>query len=792
VYSAESPISASTVAFLFQKALKGIDLNLLESQPSCLFEVSTVVASLVTSTNIVTTQKSRLFLLKFPSATLLKFIGGFLACGVNANEAYDQAIAVRIATVVQLASDFEPAPGDSAIQELLATVLLAVETRRPLILAAFLSVANNLFAFNDRPLPTISRVALQSIPALDLSKLLSTQDRVSLLSSVCSLFLSASEVLRPSPDVGDEIRAAYAKVWEISPDLQLHFLLVCSSALLPSPIDERVADDLKHLSQFFAEGHDYGRAGVAYVVSLIEYVALVIVWNPGGAASVQAGRFVTAILSQLLNLDPTATVKIADYVRLVVAALHLLQSVVEWGSPSFLRPMLGAVLSFLSIVRAFVGGQRAHASDAPEDLAGRARLLFADVVARLNLHCPSHDHFTRTLGSSAAVDEAAVIQLLGLRNARVRYYTVAAHALVSVIDSVNNDSIALFARGPYGRTVWLASERHRVCATRLSTEIEKQALAPPASPPLDPVETEACDFARIPDADIADHDERFRAIYRAEFTSWVDWDEFGFFFPFGFRGGRLRPRIADFLATIGLSNGSNSNQVRAQLDGDAVADAVRRLDALETPALMPVLLTHVLASDASLEWGDSHWSRMTPLMQAFLREIGEPLAVPSKVAAACKLPPLRTPVPTFHCQGGLAAVLSPAMCEGSDGVAALQAQTPTVRLIFNETNFEIAAQMPPGPGAVLVVKPSLPGLYHVWLTRGLAGVFSPFAPRQLMCARSIAFGVAMLMQLAAVEHSPRPPSADRLAVISELCRQTPVGKDMGILAPQVYDDRPGL
>jgi hypothetical protein len=42
----------------------------------------------------------------------------------------------------------------------------------------------------------------------------------------------------------------------------------------------------------------------------------------------------------------------------------------------------------------------------------------------------------------------------------------------------------------------------------------------------------------------------------------------------------------------------------------------------------PALLTLALATDTALAWTEGHCTRMARLLQAFLREIGRPMAVP--------------------------------------------------------------------------------------------------------------------------------------------------------------------
>jgi hypothetical protein len=178
---------------------------------------------------------------------------------------------------------------------------------------------------------------------------------------------------------------------------------------------------------------------------------------------------------------------------------------------------------------------------------------------------------------------------------------------------------------------------------------------------------------------------------------------------------------------------------------------------------------------------------MTPLIAEIMREIGDPLEIGDAAASARGIPPLRTSVPAFPCFGGVAAVLSPAMCKDASGAKQLDGMSPLVELIFSEANFELVAELPEGESAVLVIKPLENALYQVWQVRG-PPVLSPFGARQVMSARAIAFGIAMIIQMSLFEHPGRSIARERAMVIAGLCRSE-AQRELGVLAAQVYVDR---
>jgi hypothetical protein len=181
---------------------------------------------------------------------------------------------------------------------------------------------------------------------------------------------------------------------------------------------------------------------------------------------------------------------------------------------------------------------------------------------------------------------------------------------------------------------------------------------------------------------------------------------------------------------------------------------------------------------------------MTSLLTAFLKAIGELVTVSDTDAAAHRLPAVRTIVPMFPCHGGLAAVLAPLMCKSQAGVQELAKIRPLIRIIFNETNFEIAAKIPDGSSAVLIVKPSISGLYHLWQGRRITDVLSPFGAKQIMSPRTIAFGMSVLIELSAASSTARIIDKESIAVLNELLKDTHLSKEFGLLATQFFTSQP--
>jgi hypothetical protein len=148
VYSAGSPLPLKTIEFLFYNSLYLIDLNAVIKQPELLFELYSAVSGMIQAIAKITKQTSSLFLNRFPAASFLKFIGGYIICLVRPTQPFDQAFAVNVDSIISILSFFERNEAEEFFDQLCAILLQAIETERPLILMSFLGRASDLFCFS--------------------------------------------------------------------------------------------------------------------------------------------------------------------------------------------------------------------------------------------------------------------------------------------------------------------------------------------------------------------------------------------------------------------------------------------------------------------------------------------------------------------------------------------------------------------------------------------------------------------------------------------------------------------
>jgi hypothetical protein len=128
--------------------------------------------------------------------------------------------------------------------------------------------------------------------------------------------------------------------------------------------------------------------------------------------------------------------------------------------------------------------------------------------------------------------------------------------------------------------------------------------------------------------------------------------------------------------------------------------------------------------------------------------------------------------------------MSPALCQGG-AIDALQKIAGRIRIIFNETDFEINTKFEGADHYVLIVKPAVNGLYFVWQASHLPDEISPFAAKQLLSARTMAFYMTIVLESAIARRRTANLERQRRDLIAELCPGL-ASKEFGPLASEVF------
>jgi hypothetical protein len=206
----------------------------------------------------------------------------------------------------------------------------------------------------------------------------------------------------------------------------------------------------------------------------------------------------------------------------------------------------------------------------------------------------------------------------------------------------------------------------------------------------------------------------------------------------------------------------------------AVNPVIAEFDALDVTPVILLPVTHILSTDDGLEFASAHFGRGTPLLQQFLRDMGESIDISEKEAAAHQLPKLRCPVPLIPSVSTFGALVAPSMAATEEGARAVadSAQRAFVRIIFNETDFEYMPPVTPDDQFILVVRPAIRGHYNVWQVGQIAQVVSPFANQQTLTAQSLAFNLGLILETTAylrTEEEVQNTVEKRIALIGGLC-----------------------
>jgi hypothetical protein len=298
---------------------------------------------------------------------------------------------------------------------------------------------------------------------------------------------------------------------------------------------------------------------------------------------------------------------------------------------------------------------------------------------------------------------------------------------------------------------------------------------------LTPVQLTADELQQTPaieEPDVPDEE------IRKEYSTWLDWNLYRLFTSFTEKAPYQRARAVDFLTTMGILDNQNSHWVRVQ-NSRFVERTIEEFDALDTTGIALIPITHLLPDDETTDFIPERFTRTTALLEQFLRDLGEPMELSDEVARRHQLPLLKTTVPIIPSVACYGALVAPSMGKTEDDAKkiAQEVKNSLIHIIFNETDL----QYNPPAGVkenrfVLVIRPTLKGFYYVWQIHELKEVLSPFAQEQTMSAQTIAFNLAVLLELSLpLQVGELVPNIveKRVRLLGQLCPSLP---DEGLAA----------
>jgi len=335
------------------------------------------------------------------------------------------------------------------------------------------------------------------------------------------------------------------------------------------------------------------------------------------------------------------------------------------------------------------------------------------------------------------------------------YFTIGRDLLVCFMETKDGQGpMAIFARGPFGKSVWKVQDDYigsRPLPQR-SDDCEPCPLPKAVNLPIYPLELRGENFPEAPIVSLQElqgFDEDMRKKFGEDFSTWLNWDVYGNYIPFGHREPYHRPRVADFLVTMGLVDAHNKLNVQAHKETPELKAAIEKFDKVDNISVKPIIVTLHLPSDKQLETPPD---RMTPLLQTFLREIGEPIDFELKE----DFPKMRTTVPVITTLNSFTVVLTPAMGADEEARKTIQdsAENSLIRIIFNESGFELnmkelneEAKEFSDRQTVLIIEPLGNSLYKVHQIHTYHEIVSPFGPVQTLSAKTLAFNLSIVMQM---------------------------------------------
>ena len=306
------------------------------------------------------------------------------------------------------------------------------------------------------------------------------------------------------------------------------------------------------------------------------------------------------------------------------------------------------------------------------------------------------------------------------------------------------------SRGPHGKAIFVVGENLRLQSSdpQLTDTIPPEQLAPveqqkTAEPPI----TEVDDLGLVQAiSDIDADDQAMRTRFASSFNEWLDISKLTYVPSLVENAAHQRPRVVDFITKMGYLIGNNVYSLHTFTNKDAVIEAIKQIDMIDSAFFTPVVITHVLPTDRSLNILNLS-QRMTPHMSKFLHEIAEPMTISDSIAEASGLPLLKSSVPCIPLVRGYIAYLSAALVKDESEALKLKDVESHVRIIFNETDYDIKLDCEKKPSyLLLVVRPKGDGLYHVTQVQVPPTIYSSFSNEQVLTANTIAFNIATCIE----------------------------------------------
>lgn len=750
VFDSNNVITLDLVSYYFQNTIMVINIQTVANDPKLLNKISDFCESLI-NISMESARKASPFLTnRYPASNFLRLFGSFLTlCPATVGIEHEEYISKCIDSILCLVSHFSHDGVEGFIPKLLAFVAQKITPQSQLIIGSFLNRANELYEFNHVGITYYSELTIKFIPLFNISKA-EKYNNIQFLNNLISLFISSIEILNSKQNLDNNIKNninnAFNSLWTIVNDKKniewkIKYILMCISIKLnPIHFLNKVNEIFQDISSYMNE-----EGGIEFLadVLLLLSTSIRLIMEINGYISMVNTKIIETIVSSLKKQHQNPI--------LIISTLSLFLSMIEWGQKLFQKEEV--VCPFFEFIT-WVSSLSKEENHWKKDENELIKILNDTINARVNIHIQPNDYYTQKLDSSPDINENTIIKNLGITNAKIYSFTIGNKILVSFIEKPDGlDPLVLFIRGSFGKMVWKISDEYQgsLSDPKLSDEIKPSPLTKPTITEIKKLEMTGTPLENMPHIkmlELAKQDEQIRNYYEKDYTTWLNWNEYGFYPPFNQKAPYQRPRVIDFLTTSGLLDNHNRLEIRPQTNQQLLKSVKEEFDQLEKMNLNIIPLIHILNEDISSRYSPKFHQRMTVKLQRFLEEIGEPIIINDQSAQSRGIPPLRTPIPIFISSINSNAILCPAMAKDEKGSEKIyeMGQNSKIMIFFNESDFEIKLNNE-SDKILLIVKPTFQGMYFVKQVSTINGIITPFTTQQSISASTLMFYLSLCVEI---------------------------------------------
>ncbi|KAH0789251.1 hypothetical protein GPJ56_006802 [Histomonas meleagridis] len=839
-------ISDRSVSILFYNTLRSLEFRRSFADPESAEELYKAIDKVTDIAIEVSKIKSNSFLLKFSGKAFMELFGKILTFAPMQDKRFDKAASIRAITIIKLLTNFDKSGTEETFKKLISSLSLFFDdtTQHTEVVESFLSNGISLYGSDRRFLQLISRMVIQSLPLIEINNNRSQEKNYSIVSMFVSSIetqISLSNVTNYTFNDTNLFDKLYKNLQNINIQ-PLLYILMCRGINYQLPI-------ISKMSEYFSlqtfQSLVEQEISSAFITGCIDFIGTSIRFIPEISYEIKKTKIFKQILNCILNCR---ILDVYDPLKLIYSCLQMILNILDNDSTLFNEPgTIPMIFKFISFVNKNVSEKkrqrnpsssktRQHSSiqlssplftskspssndfsklqscessprSSRKNSASSSKLnsqihsLISLLLARLNLHLPFNDRYTHKFNSSNEINEQFIIKQFNINNPEIHYFTVGRSLLISFIEQKDKDETYILSRGQFGKSAWILTEdtMGTLEEPKLSDEIKPTDLDMPSK--LEKVDL-VCfgenkeNINEMTNEELENADNKCKELYAKEYSKWINWnDNKNFFIPFNYKPERNRSRVVDFISRIGLFESNNKFDIRPQNNLENIEISIREFEKYEKPYLFPIEVIHVLPIDKSYHYTEAHQKRMTPLMLRFLKEIGEPFSIKKEDSELMNWPKLRSSIPSFPILGGFGVFISPALCDDSETFEKIKNLHAPIKVLFNETEFILNKELIEKEflngsdsdhlNLILIVKPTLNGLYHVTQVKGINYPVSPFWEQQTMTPKTLLFSLALTMELIDYKQMLSSKLKERRNALSLLCQENSQ-PELGMISPNKF------